>query len=120
MPVVICPLVLFSDDTSGNRSKKWNKFDYWCLTLAGLPIAESRSFQNIHFLLCSNRLSSLDIAGPLVDDFKKLEDGVVVFDASINQDILVFAPVMAVLADNARASELVNHLGSRAKKVRRK
>ena len=120
MPVVISPPVLFSDDTSGNRSKKWNKFDYWCLTLAGLPIVESRSFQNIHFLSCSNRLSSLDIAGPLVDDFKKLEDGVVVFDASINQDILVFAPVMAVLADNARASELVNHLGSRAKKFCRK
>ena len=34
LPIVICPLVLFSDDTSGNRSKKWNKFDYWCLTLA--------------------------------------------------------------------------------------
>ena len=28
------PLILFSDDTSGNKSKKWHKFD---LSLAGLP-----------------------------------------------------------------------------------
>ena len=26
-PVIVLPLVLFSDDTSGNKSKKWHKFD---------------------------------------------------------------------------------------------
>ena len=31
------PLILFSDDTSGNRSKKWHKFESWFLSLAGLP-----------------------------------------------------------------------------------
>jgi len=35
MPVVTVPLVLFCDDTSGNKSKKWNKFIEWNLTLAG-------------------------------------------------------------------------------------
>ena len=49
LPVVTVPLVLFSDDTSGNRSKKWNKFDYWSMTLAGLPIREARSFHNMYF-----------------------------------------------------------------------
>lgn len=28
-PVVKLPLILFSDDTSGNKSKKWHKFDSW-------------------------------------------------------------------------------------------
>lgn len=36
-PVVMLPLVLFSDDTSGNKSKKWHKFDSWSVMLAGLP-----------------------------------------------------------------------------------
>ena len=27
--VVMLPLILFSDDTSGNRSKKWHKFESW-------------------------------------------------------------------------------------------
>ncbi len=119
-PVVISPLILFSDDTSGNRSKKWNKFDYWCLTLAGLPASESRKFHNIHFLSCTNKLSSIDIAGPLVEDLKKLESGILMYDAFLNMEVMVVAPIMAVLADNARASELVNHLGSRAKKFCRK
>ena len=35
-------------------------------------------------------------------------------------EVMVIAPVMAVLADNARASELLNHLGSRATKFSRK
>ena len=38
LPVIVAPLIPFSDDTNGNRSKKWNKFDYWCLTLACLPV----------------------------------------------------------------------------------
>ena len=30
LPVFMVPLIKFSDDTSGNRSKVWNKFDSWC------------------------------------------------------------------------------------------
>ena len=55
LPVFIAPLSLFTDDTSGNKSKKLNKFDYWSLILASLP-KEGRSFHNILFLMCSNRL----------------------------------------------------------------
>ncbi len=116
----IAPLVLFTDDTSGNRSKKWNKFDYWCLTLAGLPIIEARMFQNINFLTCSNRISAIAISKPLIDDLKQLEKGVLVYDACLREQVLIVAPVMAILGDNARASELVNHLGSRAKRFCRK
>lgn len=36
MPVTTIPLVLFCDDTSGNKSKKWNKFIEWTLTIAGI------------------------------------------------------------------------------------
>ena len=36
-PVVVVPLLLFCDDTSGNRSKQWNMFISWLLLLGGLP-----------------------------------------------------------------------------------
>ena len=110
------PVILFSDDTSGNKSKKWNKFDYWCLVLAGLPAKEARMFHNMHFLACSNRLSSLDIAVPMVEDLKQLEQGYIVYDAHLKTEVLLFAPIISVLCDNARASELTNHLGSKARK----
>ncbi len=45
-PVVITPLILYSDDTSGNRSKQWNKFDSWCIILAGLPRSENSKLHN--------------------------------------------------------------------------
>ncbi len=45
-PVIMVPLVLFTDDTSGNKSKQWNKFDYWVLRIAGLPIKENSMLHN--------------------------------------------------------------------------
>ena len=43
------PLVLFADDTSGNRSKKWHKLESWFLRLAGLP-SDLASCLEIFFL----------------------------------------------------------------------
>ncbi len=113
---MVVPLVLFSDDTSGNRSKKWNKFDYWSLSLAGLPVHEVRLFHNIHFISCSNQLSAMELTGPMVEDLLLLEKGCTVYDALLKTNVLVIARVMMILADNARASEVLNHLGSRANK----
>ena len=72
-PVVIAPLFLYSDDTSGNRSKKWNKFDLWCVSLACIPKHEARKVTNIHFVGCSNRLSAMEISSPIVEDLCMLD-----------------------------------------------
>lgn len=113
MPVQIVPLILFSDDTSGNRSKKWNKFDIWAIMLAGLPKSENAKVENIHLISASNKLSAISMSGPIVEDLIMLEKkGMVAFDASMNCDVLVIARVICSINDNVRASELVNHLGS--------
>ena len=117
MPVLVSPIVLYTDDFSGNRGKKWNKFDAWCMTLAGLPKSEARSFHHIHFIACSNKLSAMEMAGPLVDDLLNLENGLNMFDALSKREVFVVAPVMCILADNVRASELLTHLGSKASKL---
>lgn len=119
-PVVVAPILLYSDDTSGNKSKKWNKFDCWCLSLAGLPLHEARKVEHIHFLACSNKLSAIQMAGALVEDLKALERGIRVFDAHTGTDVLLIAPVICALCDNVRAAELLNHLGSKAKMFCRK
>ena len=115
-PVVVCPLLLYTDDTSGNRSKKWNKFDCWCMLLAGLPRNENSKLHNIHLITCSNKVSVLHMAMPMVDELLKLESGVVLYDAMLQQEVVVLAPVLAVLSDNPRHSELLNHHGGRARK----
>ena len=116
IPVVMVPIILFSDDVSGNRSKKWNGLDVWAMLLAGLPKQENAKLNNIHFISASNKVSTLELAEPMVKDLIKLEEGVLMYDAHLKRDVVVVAPVLCIIADNPRSSELLNHGGSAANK----
>lgn len=115
-PVVMLPLVLFSDDTSGNISKKWNKFDSFSVMLAGLPRHQNSKLTNIHFCCCSNKASAVDMTTAIVSELELLEEGIEAYDAASEEFVVVIAPLLCVIADNPRASELLNHLGASAKR----
>ena len=101
-------VMMFSDDTSGNRSKKWHKFESWYLQLAGLERHENARLENIHFVC-------LDLSDPIAKELTLLEtEGIFVFDKLYQDVVLVIAPLMFIVCDNPRASELLNHLGSNA------
>lgn len=113
--IVMLPLILFTDDTSGNKSKQWNKFDSWCLKIAGLPTKENAKLFNIHLITCSNKCSVLDMSEPVVDELLKLEsNGIFAYDALLDEEVLVVAPVICVLSDNPRYSEIMSHSGTSA------
>ena len=102
-PVVTVPL----DDTSNNESKKCLLFNSWSVLLAGLPRKQNSKLRNIH---CLDRVSTLDMAEHIVEELLDLDrEGTVVYDALLDCQVLVVAPVLCVLAD-PRASEVVNHL----------
>ena len=54
---------------------------------------------------------------PIVQDLLMLEKGFHVYDSFLRKEVFVIAPVLCFLCDNARASELSNHLGSTARKL---
>lgn len=111
------PLILFTDDANGNKSKKWHLFDSWSVMLAGLPHHENAKTSNIHFICCSDSATALDMATAIVTELTTLDrDGLEAYDALTKQDVVVLAPLMCILADNPRASELLNHLGGSARK----
>ena len=115
--VVMLPLILFADDTSGNKSKKWHKFESWYLLLAGLPRRLNSKVENIHFLCTSDSMSALDMANPIANELILLESsGLEVYDAL---HVLVIAPILLFIADNPTASQLLNHLGGSAIKYGR-
>ncbi|KAL5506041.1 hypothetical protein EMCRGX_G007607 [Ephydatia muelleri] len=88
--VVMLPLVLFSDDTSGNKSKKWNKFECWYLLFGGLSRHDNAKPQNIHFISCTNEMDVLDMTEPIAQQLTLLEtEGVVVYDAYYEANVLV-------------------------------
>lgn len=77
---------------------------------------QKNKLENIHFLCCSNKVSTLELVEPVVDSLLRLEDGIVMYDALLKQEVLVVAPVMFVIADNPMSSELCNHQGSMARR----
>ena len=108
--------MLYTDDTSGNISKKWHAFNQWCVLLAGLPRHENSSLTNIHFMCCSDKASVLDMAEPIATEIKQLENGLVCYHGHLKCNALILVRVLCVMCDNPRASELLNHAGSAANK----
>ena len=50
---------------------------------------------NIHFVTRSNQTNANDMMEPVVAELEQLEKGVVAFDAHLEQEVLVVAPVIA-------------------------
>ena len=112
IPVVMVPITLFTDDTSGNKSKQWNKFDSWNFRLEGLSKEENGNLQNIDPLhLCIKQGSVPDMAVPLVQEFTALEnEGIIAYDAFLQCNIIVVAPILSIICDNPRGAEMCSHL----------
>ena len=92
----------------------------WAMMLAGLPLSENAKLENIHFISTSNLLSAMEMAdGPLVKDLNTLAtEGMVtyMYHALLQRDVHIVAPIITLICDNPRASELLNHNGSSARR----
>ena len=56
------------------------------------------------------------MAPPIVEELKQLEfDGIEAYDSYLQTTVLVVVPVICIICDNPRASEVTNHLGPSAK-----
>ena len=93
------------------------KFDCWYLLLAGLTRYENSKVSNIHFVCCSDKVTPFEMSEQIVSELNVLETtGIEVYDASACTTALVIAPLILIICDNPRASELLGHLGSTALK----
>ncbi len=66
------PIVIFSDKTSGNRSKKWNRLETYSFFLAGLPGKEVTKFSNINFICASNLVNSVTMGKEIATDLASM------------------------------------------------
>jgi hypothetical protein len=64
------PITLYSDETSGNTSKQWNKHITFYFTLAGLHPRLTNQEYHCHFLGTSNVAGALELAEPIVEEMK--------------------------------------------------
>ena len=85
--------------------------------LAGLPRHQNTQLSNIHLISFSDSVSTLEMAKPIAHELFPLEsEGIQVFDAYLQQNVRVLAPLIFCICDNPRASELLNHRGSAARR----
>ncbi|KAI9104002.1 hypothetical protein DFS34DRAFT_700620 [Phlyctochytrium arcticum] len=111
--VIVFPLVLFCDDTSGNRSKRFNPHESWFVQLAGLPFADQRDVYHIHFICTSNEANGIEVADSLVKQIAgPLNEGFVAFDGKAQESVYVVCPLLVVTADNPMHSHLGAHIGT--------
>jgi hypothetical protein len=64
------PIWLYCDDTSGNRSKKWNEHNSFLMSPAGLPPDEAQKEYNVHFICTSNLAGPLEMLDGVVDEIE--------------------------------------------------
>ncbi|KAH9810780.1 hypothetical protein DFH28DRAFT_1131520 [Melampsora americana] len=103
------PITLYSDDTSGNVSKKFNKHMSLFFTLSGLPPEILNQEYNIHFLATSNCATALDLLDGAVDQIDQLStEGFDAFDLSSGQEIMVMVVVLCHLGDSRMHAEICN------------
>lgn len=109
--VVNIPLILFSDETSANQSKKWNLFEVWYAKLAGIPWSHSQ-YSTVHFICGSQTVKPWEMADGILDDLQNgLEKGMITFDAALQEQVLLIGGVLFIKADNPRAAELCSMTG---------
>ena len=81
--------------------QKWHLFNIWSVFLAGLPRKVNAQMPNIHFLTCLDSVGVLDMAEPIVEELLHLEqEGTVVYDAYLESNVLVVAPILCAIVDN--------------------
>ncbi|KAL0073089.1 hypothetical protein F4703DRAFT_1746592 [Phycomyces blakesleeanus] len=121
MKVVICPLNLYSDDTSGNSSKQYNKYNSYLMYFAAMPLEVRNNQENVMFISTSNHvLNAVEMLPPIVDDFVELEKGIVMYSKDHDEDVLVVAPLLLFMGDNPWQSQLAMHSGTSGKHFCRK
>ncbi|KAJ7717498.1 hypothetical protein B0H14DRAFT_2412640, partial [Mycena olivaceomarginata] len=64
--VVIFPMWVDCDDTSGNVSKQWNEHNSFLMTPAGPLQEEAQKEYNIHFLCTSNLARLLEMLDGII------------------------------------------------------
>ncbi|KAI8828081.1 hypothetical protein BJ741DRAFT_518782, partial [Chytriomyces cf. hyalinus JEL632] len=105
------PLTLFNDDTSGNSSQKWNKYESWSFTFAGLPFKKTQLQENTNFICTSKHASAIESTCIITDCLRELRKGILVYDVVLCEEVFVTASVLQILGDNPALSSIVSHTG---------
>ncbi|MGO3048198.1 MAG: hypothetical protein ACTIHF_06790, partial [Streptococcus thermophilus] len=115
LKVKLIPIILWSDDTSGGTTKKWNPYETFLMNIAAMELKERNKYDNQFFICTHTKLSAMDMVSPICQDLDILEkEGIMMYDVTLDETVLVFAPVLFLAGDNVRHAEFCLSKGSSA------
>ncbi|KAI8907119.1 hypothetical protein DFJ77DRAFT_434685, partial [Powellomyces hirtus] len=109
--ILVVPLVMFCDGSSGNISKQWNNHDTWIFTLAGLPFDQQSSDYHQHFVCTSNGLDGMEMTSAIVAQLKQLTESISCVHGVSHEPLLVIGGLLCLLGDNPQSSKFCCHSG---------
>ncbi|TPX58608.1 hypothetical protein PhCBS80983_g02992 [Powellomyces hirtus] len=107
--ILVVPLVMFCDGSSGNISKQWNNHDTWIFTLAGLPFDQQSSDYHQHFVCTSNGLDGMEMTSAIVAQLKQLTEGISCVHGVSHEPLLVIGGLLCLLGNNPQSSKFCCH-----------
>ncbi|KAI9328987.1 hypothetical protein DFJ73DRAFT_631465 [Zopfochytrium polystomum] len=110
--VVMILIALFSDDTSGNTSKKWNKYESWIMSFPGLQAELRNRPEHVHFLTTSKSAAGFESAEVISNELRITRDGVKGVNPLTHAPILIVTSVLSVVGDNPMHSVIASHTGT--------
>ena len=108
-PIRLANITLWNDGMSGVRSSRWNPYEVWTLSMAGIPHRQRSVLNSCVFVSAAKDTPATVMIPPLVEELKRLQRGIVAFDANIGQKIFVCGSLVQGVADNPAASALCAH-----------
>ncbi|OAV89021.1 hypothetical protein PTTG_28844 [Puccinia triticina 1-1 BBBD Race 1] len=103
------PITLYSDNTSGNKSKKWNKHISYYFTLSGLPPKISNQQFNCHFLCTTNITGPLELGEMVVEQLNDMAThGFSAYDSTIGEEVHVMTSMLCFLGDSPMHAKITN------------
>ncbi|KAH9810625.1 hypothetical protein DFH28DRAFT_1132026 [Melampsora americana] len=102
------PITLYSDDTSGNVSKKWNKHMSIFFTLSGLPPKMTNQEYNIHFLATSNFPNAIHQFFETFQFSTHSSQGFTTYNHLTGTEVCVMVVVLCHLGDGPMHAEITN------------
>ncbi|KAK4702571.1 hypothetical protein P7C70_g3650, partial [Phenoliferia sp. Uapishka_3] len=109
LPFFSVPLILFTDDASGNRSRKWNKHWVFYTTNGALARKLQDLEANIRFLAASPSADALEMCEAVVKELNEIfSEPIVVYDCSLQMLVRVRVFLIFVIGDNPMMSDLAS------------
>ncbi|KAN0075152.1 hypothetical protein V8E54_007763, partial [Elaphomyces granulatus] len=100
---------IWNDGLSGVRSKRWNPFEVWTVTLAGLTRTNNFHPSQNFFLAAGRHIKATDMIQPVVEQLVRLQRGIQAFDATTGRKIVICGGLVMGTGDNPAASDLCAH-----------